>query len=56
LLTALSLSPTSTIIVHLKAKDLESAEKIAWKLKDAAAMYRKGEFVGRREDQALGES
>lgn len=34
--------PTSTIIVHLKAKDAESAEKVAWKLKDAANVYRKG--------------
>ncbi|SGY61595.1 BQ5605_C007g04573 [Microbotryum silenes-dioicae] len=30
-----------TIIVHLKAKDLDSAEKIAWKLVDAATVYRK---------------
>ncbi len=31
----------SAIIVHLKAKDAESAEKIAWKLVDAADHYRK---------------
>ncbi|SCV71494.1 BQ2448_3082 [Microbotryum intermedium] len=30
-----------TIIVHLKAKDLDSAEKIAWKLVDAATVSRK---------------
>ncbi|KAM0753233.1 hypothetical protein T439DRAFT_323870 [Meredithblackwellia eburnea MCA 4105] len=30
-----------TIIVHLKAKDLESADKIASKLVEAAAVYRK---------------
>ncbi|SCZ89255.1 BZ3500_MvSof-1268-A1-R1_Chr1-1g01061 [Microbotryum saponariae] len=30
-----------TIIVHLKAKDLDSAEKIARKLVDAATVYRK---------------
>lgn len=31
----------STIIVHLKAKDSDAADKIAWKLIDAASHYRK---------------